>query len=951
VLLPIARQMAAALGAAHARGVVHRDFKGANVMLVPGEQGQDVRAVVTDFGLARGEAGGDDTFGTLHTAGRIAGTPAYMAPEQVTGGKVTPAIDVYALGVVLYELLVGRPPFVGESPLATAVIRLKENPPLPRTIVPDVDRRWEAVVLRCLEREPAARFASPGEVVAALEDGGSRGLGRSLGLELQRSPRLTIGLAAVALLLVAGGAFVVARRGATPASTSPSGEPAAPARPSVAVMGFKNLRGRTEAAWLSTAVAEALRSELAAGGRLRLLPGDNVERTKRDLALHDTDADSYPAETLERLRANLGSDWIVTGKYLSLGGGAPLTLYVHLQDARSHVALDPVRESGPEDELAKIVARCGVKLRAALGVGDVKDDDVAAARAAYSSNPAWAKLYAEGLEKLRRYDAPAARLLLERAVQADPAQPLGHWALAEAWYRLGYGLRAADSAKRALDLAGGLALEERLQIQARWHFYSRAWDEAIESYRTLWKSSDNVDYGLSLADVLLEADRAPELPELLQALRRLPAPAREDPRIDLVELRAAEKLSRYPQAVELAERVVAKARRLGASLMVADARLKQAQVRFEMGSHDAALSAAAESRRLYEAAGDRSGAAKAVQVDANVLRKSGRHDEAARLTAEAEAAFQATGDRRALADLLMNSAQPLFERGDYETAMRRVESALTVYRDMGDALGSASALGNLGMAHKELGQLDKAQARLLEAAEAFRRAGNSAMVARVSDVVSGIQRARGDLSGARASHETARKIQLEAGQKAAAGSSREALAQLLLDEGHAVEAEREARAALAELQTAGSDGAAAAEASALETLALACLANGKAGEGRTLLDQARARQPPQPAAVSVVRSAIVAARVQAAGGARDEALAALRAALDDARRLDAVELEFEARLALGELGDGGLEALVRDARRRGYELLARKAEQALRAAPRSATRSSGAAAPPAPSPR
>ncbi|HEX8952646.1 MAG TPA: serine/threonine-protein kinase, partial [Polyangia bacterium] len=98
---PLVRQMAAALSAAHRAGIVHRDFKPDNVLLVPGADGEPLRAVVTDFGVARAVAGQVRRGSSLTAAGMKVGTPAYMAPEQVEGAPLTPAADVYALGVVL----------------------------------------------------------------------------------------------------------------------------------------------------------------------------------------------------------------------------------------------------------------------------------------------------------------------------------------------------------------------------------------------------------------------------------------------------------------------------------------------------------------------------------------------------------------------------------------------------------------------------------------------------------------------------------------------------------------------------------------------------------------------------------------------------------------------------------------------------------------------------------
>jgi serine/threonine protein kinase len=154
--LRLAEQMAAALGAAHRAGVVHRDFKTGNVMIV--RRDGDDHALVTDFGIARAaslRAIEEDHEG----AGSLIGTPAYMAPEQVRGEEVGPAADIYALGIVLYEMVTGILPFTGDSAMEVAKRRLVEAAPSPRTLAPELDERWETVILRCLEREPRRRFA------------------------------------------------------------------------------------------------------------------------------------------------------------------------------------------------------------------------------------------------------------------------------------------------------------------------------------------------------------------------------------------------------------------------------------------------------------------------------------------------------------------------------------------------------------------------------------------------------------------------------------------------------------------------------------------------------------------------------------------------------------------------------------------------------------------------
>ena len=119
--LPLVKQMVDGLAAAHAFGIIHRDFKSDNVMLVPTAGGGPPRAVITDFGLARSA----EAAATLRTnSGELKGTPAYMAPEQVGSGPIGCAVDIYALGVVLYEMMTGTLPFTGDTAMAVAVKRL-----------------------------------------------------------------------------------------------------------------------------------------------------------------------------------------------------------------------------------------------------------------------------------------------------------------------------------------------------------------------------------------------------------------------------------------------------------------------------------------------------------------------------------------------------------------------------------------------------------------------------------------------------------------------------------------------------------------------------------------------------------------------------------------------------------------------------------------------------------
>ncbi|MCS7172283.1 MAG: PASTA domain-containing protein [Armatimonadetes bacterium] len=155
----IAVEVCKALAYAHARGIVHRDIKPQNILITP-----EGAVKVTDFGIARAA-----TSATITEAGTVLGSVHYLAPEQALGNPVGPGADLYALGVVLYELLTGRLPFEGESPIAIALRHVHDLPPPPRSVNPEISPRLEGIVLRSLAKSPLHRYRSAEELSADLE--------------------------------------------------------------------------------------------------------------------------------------------------------------------------------------------------------------------------------------------------------------------------------------------------------------------------------------------------------------------------------------------------------------------------------------------------------------------------------------------------------------------------------------------------------------------------------------------------------------------------------------------------------------------------------------------------------------------------------------------------------------------------------------------------------------
>jgi serine/threonine-protein kinase len=157
-VVQIGAQVADALAAAHRAGLIHRDIKPGNILLCP-----DDRVMVTDFGIAKFRDDPD-----LTQAGTMLGTVKYLSPEQVRGEPVDGRTDIYALGVVLFEALCSRPPFVGDTPASTALARLNQVPPRPRQLRPTIPTGLDAVITRCLQLDPGDRYESADELRAAL---------------------------------------------------------------------------------------------------------------------------------------------------------------------------------------------------------------------------------------------------------------------------------------------------------------------------------------------------------------------------------------------------------------------------------------------------------------------------------------------------------------------------------------------------------------------------------------------------------------------------------------------------------------------------------------------------------------------------------------------------------------------------------------------------------------
>lgn len=742
-----------------------------------------------------------------------------------------------------------------------------------------------------------------------------------------------IAASAVVLAMASASVYYVHSRSIAP-SLSVSA-----ARRSVAVLGFKNLSGRSEEGWVSTALSDWLTTQLSAGGRLRLIPSEDVARMKIELS--PLDVESLSSETLNRVGRNLSTDLVVVGSYAVLGSSADaqVRLDLRLQDVRTGNILEAVSETGTEAHLFDLVMKAGETLRSALGLQPVSSSEAAELAVAVPSSHDAARLYSEGLEALRVFNALGARDLLKDAISAEPTFALSHSALATAWASLGYDDMARAEAKRAFELSSHLSRADRLLVEARYHAMSKDWGKAVEIYRALFEFfPDSLDYGLALADAQFNNGRTKDAVETLSTLQRLSAPLGEDARIDLAMARAAESFGDFKGDLAHTKRAEEKARALGSSLLLAQARVDEAWALANLGRSEEAAAAATEAEGIFAKAGDRRGLAQSINFEGIVKQNEGDSINARRKYEQALGIYREIGNKLGMANELDDLGDVLFSLGYLLESRQDYEQSMAIYAEVGHENGVCLTKGALGALLLVLGDDNGSIRTSQQAVQICDRLGDQSKAAIALSNLGRALRLQGHTDEASDAESRAVAGFVAIGDKQSAARARVTYAELLLDEGKLGQAESAAKDAVQEFVR---EKAARDAALAYAVLSQVLLREGDLLEARRATEEAAnylARCSDREAELMV---AISAARVQAVAGgaATDDAAKSFEEIATKATRLGYVPYELEPRLALAEievnLGDrvtarNHLEALQKEASDHGFGLIAIKAAGDLR---------------------
>jgi len=781
--IDIIRQTAFALEAAHAEGVIHRDLKPDNIML--DDRG---KVSVMDFGLARSAE-----FAGMTQTGALVGTLHYMSPEQANGRALDERSDLFALGIIFYELLTGADPYRAESEIASLVKRSKERAAPVTTLDPTIPPKISTVVLKCLEIDPAKRYSSARALLADLDSASThhatvleRALPRVRNAFSHRRWALAAG-ALVLLLAVAAVVTIRMRRGADPASQT-----AVVATTSLAVLPFENNSGETSLDWLRNGMAELLQTELARSASVRTVAPERVQQILRDLRVNSiTDLDEG---TITRVADFSNAGTLIWGKYARIGHSIRIDATLH--DTKRHRVLPFHIVADSEDALLGAISELAKSIKGELAAVDknLASGDLSAMRLSTSSLAAQ-RSYAEGIHLARQGNHLEALKKFQAATENDASFALGQARLAETYANLGYDSDAERIARQALTLASELPSHERYMVVASASRVLNDDAKAIESYEELvklapadselhfnlgklYENSAQFEEAHQHYQQVLQLD--PKYVEALLAIGRTEI-KRGRPQDSLDYLNRAlslaiqfdhrESKATILHAVGVAYRLLDRPdealrhyrdsleikRGIGDRRGIAVSLNESAQVQLRLGRPEDAMASYQEALKIRRDIGDKSGVGATLMDLGNLYSDRGQHDLALKHYKESLAVQKSLGDADNEARCLHNIGTVYLAKAQYDDALTYLERALQLRQKANVPSDLSDTLHNIADAYLKVGQLDRATSYYLQEMETARKAGYQRGVAQASFGMGAIFDQQGRYAASLASREEAYK--------------------------------------------------------------------------------------------------------------------------------------------------------------------------------------------------
>jgi len=513
--ISIAKQVCAGLAEAHRLGVVHRDLKPSNIMI-----DKEGNARIMDFGIARSIKGKGIT-----GAGVMVGTPEYMSPEQAEVKEVDQRSDIYSLGVILYEMVTGRVPFEGETPLGVAMKHKSEVPKDPRELNSQLPEDLSYLILKCLEKDKEKRYQSPGEVrseLSRIEEGipttekiipkrkpiTSREITVTFGLKKLFIPALVVIVLIIAALVMLK---LLPRKEAIPTPSD---------KPLLAVMYFKNNTGDKGLDHWRTMLSNLLIADLTQSKHIRILSEDKLFNILSQL--NQTEAETYSSEVLNNVAVKANATHILQGAYAKAGDEIRINIILQDTNTRESIGSELVAGKG-EESIFSMVDELTRRIKTSFRLSEeeiARDIDKEVGKITTSSPEAY-KYYCDGRKYHYKGDFRQGIRLYEKATEIDPEFAMAYRIMAMAYGSLRSYSERNKYLKKAFELSERISDRERYSIEGSfYHFKSeKTWDKAIDAFNKLLELYPDdwvgmINLGIIYNEGLEEFDKAIELFEV-----------------------------------------------------------------------------------------------------------------------------------------------------------------------------------------------------------------------------------------------------------------------------------------------------------------------------------------------------------------------------------------------------------------------------------------------------
>lgn len=776
----VIQQVCRALEAAHAVGVIHRDLKPQNIM-----RDKSGRILVMDFGLARTLEGDGMT-----QTGALLGTIEYMSPEQALGSTLDARSDLFTIGLIFYELLTRKMPYAADSGIASLLKRTQER--AAPVVVHDatIPAALSQIVANCMDPDVNLRYQSAGEILVDLQAWQDGRAAATLQFPASQRPWAQtvpwhwVG-AGVAVLVLATVGFLFRDK-----LHSSKGIVTPPA--SLAILPFRNASGDSSLDWMGATAAEILRTDMGQTASLRTIPSDRVDQILHDMRV-EPDARLDP-DTLRRVAEFTSADRLLWGQFTKLGN--QIRIDATLQDLKTHRNYSLKAESPSEKELPTSLQNLAesVEKSLALSAETIKDIQAKSLRPSSVSVQAL-RYYTEGMQLSRQGKNLEAVKQFESATKEDPNFALAYSKLATTYATLGYGDKARELSRQAVDLSDKSSPQERDLIQAENARIAKDYDKAIESYEKLGAIlPDDADVQYALArlhedsgafekaqaeyekiltrdpknqDALLHMGwvqiRRNNPSGSLEYLNRglalavqLQNPDEKSAILDAIGT-AYHSLNQQEDALGYYNQALDIKRKLGNKAGMAETLNLIGQTQEAAGKPNDALKTYQDALLLRREVGDKAGLGRSLLDMGGFNESLGHYDDALRFTKEALPLLRELGDRQNEAMCLNNIGWIYLDKADYENAMTYLQQGLRLRQEVGSPVDVADSFYNIGETYGRMGEYSQSTDYYLKALDIWRKADDKRGVAFASYGLGRIFQYQGRYRAALASEQDALK--------------------------------------------------------------------------------------------------------------------------------------------------------------------------------------------------